>query len=193
MLDLFLMHVSLSIVCLYFDRGKLAVYHLRDAMRKERAVLETALQLTFFPLLEQVDPALHNHMVVKAGLSLPTFAVTWVSNWFATDVTDIAAASRLLDVFLVSHAATPLYCAVALLTCHRQRLLQCEPVLQAVSSTVKNLPLFDEDDATDVSVASGGAANTTRTTAMANVEHVIATALDYMYAVAMLYFIVVPL
>lgn len=148
-------------------------------MRKERAVLETALQLTLFPLLEQVDAALYKHMVVKAGLSLPTFAVSWISNWFATDVTDIAAASRLLDVFLVSHAATPIYCAVAFLTCHRQRLLQCEPVLQAVYSTVKHLPLFCEDEAMDVSVSSGGTA-TTRATTMANVEHVIATALDYM-------------
>lgn len=161
-------------VC-FTNRGKLAVYHLRDAMRWDRAVLETALQLTLFPLLHHVDPALHNHMVVKAGLTLPTFAVSWVSTWFATDVADIAAASRLLDVFLVSHAAMPLYCAVALLTCHRERILACEPVLTSVYSTVRNLPLFDEDDF-GCSTPSAG-----RNAAMADVEQVIATALRYMY------------
>jgi Rab-GTPase-TBC domain len=168
----------------FSDRSKLAVYHLRDAMRKERAVLETALQLTLFPLLKQVDPLLYNHLVVKAGLTLPTFAVSWIANWFATDVTDIAAASRLLDVFLVSHPAKPLYCAVAMLTCNRKRILQCEPVLQTVYAAVKNLPLMtavvDEDNnAMDNCTVTSSA--TARTTAMANVEHVVATALDYMY------------
>lgn len=167
-------------------RSKLAVYHLRDAMRKERAVLETALQLTLFPLLKQVDPVLYDHIVVQAGLTLPTFALTWISNWFATDVTDITAASRLLDVFVVSHPTTPLYLAVGMLTCHRQRILQCKPILHAVYTAVRTLPLLTilNDDAAAIADDNGtvtSAAANAHHTVMANVEHVISTALDYMY------------
>ena len=174
-------HYLLLYYC-FLLRGKLAVYHLRDAMRKERAVVETALQLTLFPLLKQFDPVLYDHMVVQAGLTLPTFAVSWISNWFATDVTDIAAASRLLDVFLVSHPTTPLYCAVAMLTCHRLRILQCKPILPAVYAAVRTLPLLVSEDASvDDNCTVTSAAAASHRAAMINVEQVICAALDYMY------------
>ena len=149
-------------------------------MRKERSVLGSALQLTLFPLLQLVDPLLYNHIVVRAGLDVPTFAVNWVSNWFATDVMDIAAASRLLDAFFVSHPTFPMYCAVALLTCHRQRILQSEPNLRAMCATLKTLPLLvpPEVDDDDISLAS----HTTRaSTSLGQVEEVIAAGLRFMY------------
>jgi len=156
-------------------------------MRKERSILGSALQLTFFPVLQRVDPVLYHRIVVQAGMSVPTFAMKWVSNWFATDVMDIAAASRLLDAFFVSHPAFPMYCAVALLTCHRELLLQCEPSRHAVSAALQALPLlvppehnYDETD--DLTVASH--ATTRAGSSLGQVEQVIAEGLRFMYVVS---------
>ena len=154
-------------------------------MRKERSILGSALQLTFFPVLQRVDPVLYHRIVVQAGMSVPTFAMKWVSNWFATDVMDIAAASRLLDAFFVSHPAFPMYCAVALLTCHRELLLQCEPSRHAVSAALQALPLLVppsdhyNEETDDLTVASH--ATTRAGSSLGQVEQVIAEGLRFMY------------
>jgi len=148
-------------------------------MRKERIIIDSALQLAFFPILERVDPALYNHIVKDAGLrTLPKFVVKWVSNWFATDTMDIAAASRLLDVMIVSHPSMPMYCAVALLTCNRQRLLQCDPNLHAILTAMKTLPLMVKEDEDDITVIS---LETRTVTSLGEVEKVIKMGLQYMY------------
>ena len=152
-------------------------------MRKERTVIESALELTFFPILKCVDPALCNHLVRKLGLRcMPDFLVKSVSNWFATDITDMVVASRLIDAFLVSHASMPLYFAVALLTCHRQQILECENLDQLLVS-IQSLPLFslDHEDENSLDDDFSSVSYTSRTSAnLEGVEQLITIGLRFM-------------
>lgn len=111
-------------------------------MRQETAVVETALRLTLFPLLQRVDPVLYHHICVQSGLRESGFALSWVTAWFASDVGNLTVASRLVDVFLVSHPTMPIYCVVALLVSQRTRLLSCDPSLRSVYANLKSLKLM---------------------------------------------------
>lgn len=156
--------------------GKLAVYHLRDAMRKERHLMETALLLSFFPILQRADAGLYHFIVHNAGFKLPTFALSWVSSWFASDIADIAVASRLLDVFLVSHPLMPCYFAVAMLTHHRSRIMRAESNRKAVYGALRSIPLMANVDGgyDDLSAANS------RSEALAEIEMIIGKAIQYM-------------
>ena len=101
---------------------QLATAHFRDALRPQRTVLDAAVQWTFVPLLETVDPKLFVHLKSKTGM-IATIARSWVATWFAQDCTDIRVASRLMDVLLVSHPLAAVYVSVAILTRRRQLLL----------------------------------------------------------------------
>ena len=56
----------------------------------------------------------------------------WITTWFAQDILDPALASRLMDLFLVSHPSMPVYVAVAVLTTHKA-------ILSEVTSTDKTM------------------------------------------------------
>jgi hypothetical protein len=115
---------------------QLAVTHFRDTMRPDRTVLDMAVDMTFMPLLDMVDPTLHQHLAEQAGLTLPPIARTWISSWFTQDVTDIRVASRIMDILLVSHPLAVVYLPVALLTVQRRKLLSDNDTLYA---TVRGL------------------------------------------------------
>jgi hypothetical protein len=105
----------------------LAVYHLRDALSRGDA-LDTALRRIAPPLLQRVDGDLYAGMVARHDLTALLRPV--VANWFASALESPAhgaVASRLLDVFIVSHAAMPIYCAVAGLVQNRHRWLADGP------------------------------------------------------------------
>lgn len=146
------------------------MYHLRDALRKDRVVLDTAMKLIFFPLLKSIDDELFQHLVdqgVDHIKQLFSFLIYAISNWFATDMMDIASASRLIDVFLVSHPTTPIYSTIAILVYYRGTILSSSDM----NRTVRTLPLFksvSEDD-----VPSAG-------TSLAIVEEIITKTLKYM-------------
>jgi hypothetical protein len=90
--------------------GQLATNHLRDAMRQShtsgyKSVLQQAAGIVLMPLLQHLDNDLHDHLVT----SPPSTVVTaWVSTWFCHNVAHLDVASRLADVFLVSHGLMPL-------------------------------------------------------------------------------------
>lgn len=145
--------------------SKLAGSHLRDALRKDHIILETCIARAFMPLLEAVDTTLCNFLQ-RQGLTLPTFTHQWIACWFAQDVPDAAVASRLLDVFIVSHPLMPIYVAAALLTRQRREIMNSDCHLLTLYSFLRELPvekLSEEDDR------------------MSHVEEVISTALSYMY------------
>jgi hypothetical protein len=102
----------------------LAVYHLRDALSGGDA-LDTALRRLAPSLLLRFDVDLYTYMS-RRDLDVCALLRPAIANWFASieeSPADGAVASRLLDVFLVSHAAMPVYCAVASLVEGRDRLL----------------------------------------------------------------------
>jgi len=103
--------------------AKLAQAHLRDPLRPDRNMLHLALSASVFPLLEMFDPTLFHYLLTQ-GVQSPSFCRQWVSCWFAQDVPNEEIASRLLDAFVVSHPVFPIYTSVALLTVHRERILQ---------------------------------------------------------------------
>jgi hypothetical protein len=70
----------------------------------------------FGGLLEQVDVTLSRYFSKQ-------YPIAWIAPWFALHITNLQAASQLMDVFLVSHATIPIYMAVALVCQYRQKLL----------------------------------------------------------------------
>ena len=81
---------------------KLASHSLRDALSRD---LHQAIPMVFVPLLKKVDPRLSRKL--PEGTS--AVVQQWVQSWFASHATHVRAASRLADVFLVSHATMPMY------------------------------------------------------------------------------------
>lgn len=86
--------------------GQLAQWHMRDAMRSSTTSVETAVHLTFYPLLKKADSALYSH--ISSCLEIPSFCLPWIQGLFCQQLVDIRVASRLMDVFLVSHAMMPM-------------------------------------------------------------------------------------
>ena len=115
---------------------KLSHYHLYRSFQNPEDPCHFAKAV--FPLLEAVDPTLHNFLH-SAGLSLALFSRQWISCWFAQDVPDVFTASRLLDVLIVSHPLMPVYLTVALLQTHRRRLLNCDPSPTILYSILRGL------------------------------------------------------
>lgn len=155
--------------------AKLAKYHLRDAMRPDKTILDTALD-TVMPLLEFVDPNLCSHLY-ECGITLPTFCRSWIACWFAQDVPYAPMASRLLDAFLVGHASMVVYTVVAFLTTNREYIFGAQTDYSNLSllyTTVRGLPLhsltqgLDFNDEDDIAVG------------MERIETVLSRAMEYM-------------
>jgi hypothetical protein len=145
--------------------NKLAEGHLRDSMRADRLIVETAIAHLFMPLLESVDCGLYDHLHA-AGITLPTFSRQWIICWFAQDVPNVQLASRIMDVLMASHPLMPLYMAVAILTVNRSRIFNAHHQLSAVYAIMRSLPMQN------LASADGDS--------MVHVEQVIETAVSYM-------------
>jgi hypothetical protein len=129
---------SLSLMIL----KKLASYHLRDAMRgdddDDDDSLKTPVECIFRALFQKVNVTLYHHYLEQQEQDDPI--ISWIAPWFASHVTNVSAASRLLDVFLVSHATMPIYMAVALLVCrkHQEQLLQTTTCSSNLDKELRN-------------------------------------------------------
>jgi hypothetical protein len=99
--------------------GKLATHHLRDAMRGSTGgnimsttnlLLRSAIEMTLGPLLKSVDEELFAILFASSAASTTTASCLepWIRGWFCQQITDVNMASRLMDVFLVSHATMPM-------------------------------------------------------------------------------------
>ena len=88
--------------------SRLAHTHLRDAMRSNFTALHAAIRLTFMPLLQGLDPEVHDYIVVSEMDNSCVFALSWILSWFGHDVLDVHVASRLADFFIASHALMPM-------------------------------------------------------------------------------------
>lgn len=145
--------------------NRLAEGHLRDSMRSDRLIVETAIAHMFMPLLELVDSGLYDHLHA-AGIVLPAFARRWITCWFSQDVPNVQTASRIMDVLMASHPLMPMYMAVAILTVNRSRIFDAEHQLSVLYSTMLNLPMQN------LASADGDS--------LMHAEEVIATAVSYM-------------
>jgi len=143
---------------------KLAGSHLRDALRKDRVMMDMAISKAFMPLLQKVDAGLYRHLQ-RNDMARPSFAHQWIACWFAQDVPDVAVASRLVDAFLVSHPLMPMYVSVAMLSRHREHIINNDCHVSMMYSMLREMPVqhvFEQDNRMGV------------------VEDLIATAVSYM-------------
>jgi len=104
---------SPSLTCLLFK--KLATYSLRDALRgNPNVVLQRTVTHVSNELLEKVDPFLFQHVQdimwdMESHNVISQSILQWIPSWFVSHIQTESLASRLVDVFLVSHATMPMY------------------------------------------------------------------------------------
>lgn len=113
--------------------------HLRDFLKSDFTELQTAMELTIFPLMAKLDPEIYNFLLVS-GMQ-PFFALSWVITWFSHEVRDTETVKRLYDVFIVSHPLMPIYLSVAMVLhpVNRQIVLASEHDFGTVHQALRDL------------------------------------------------------
>ena len=129
---------------------RLSTHHLRDGMRSTLAELSATIRVAFLPLLEQIDPHLHSHLVDGGITSEVPFATGWIVSWFAhqggngagRNGLNLDVASRLIDVFLCSHPLMPVYVSVVMLThpINRERIMEAQCDADALNQVLCRVP-----------------------------------------------------
>jgi len=113
--------------------------HLCDFLKSDFTELQTAIDLTIFPLIAKLDPELYN-CLCSAGMQ-PFFALSWILTWFSHEVRETALVKRLFDVFLVSHPLMPIYLSVAMVLhpTNRQVIFSSDHDFGSLHQTLRNL------------------------------------------------------
>lgn len=113
--------------------------HLRDFLKPDFKELQTAIELTVFPLLAKLDPSIHDFL--QGAEMQPFFALSWILTWFSHEVRDTDLVKRLFDAFLVSHPLLPIYLSVAMVVhpINRQTVLSVDCDFGTVHQTLRNL------------------------------------------------------
>ena len=103
---------------------QVAAHHWRHQLAPTESPtgLKAFLSATFMPLLGHFDARLAQHLQ-EQGLGVPRFCRDWAANWLASNCGEAAAASRFLDVLLVSHPYMIIYLCVAFVLQARRTLL----------------------------------------------------------------------
>lgn len=114
--------------------------HFMDCMNESFQQLQATLIVTIFPLLDLLDPEIHNHL--KASDIPPFFALPWLITWFAHDIRDTNFVKRIFDAFIASHPALPLYVCVAMLLhpYNRSLILHTECEFSEIHHILASLP-----------------------------------------------------
>ena len=115
-------------------------FHLRDFLKPNFKELQTAIELTLFPLVARLDMPVHDFLL-DADMQ-PFFALSWIITWFSHEVRDTELVKRLFDVFIVSHPLMPIYLSVAMVlhTVNRQDILGADHDFGTVHQTLRDLP-----------------------------------------------------
>eukprot|EP00033_Pygsuia_biforma_P001717 GCRY01001923.1.p1 GENE.GCRY01001923.1~~GCRY01001923.1.p1 ORF type:complete len:356 (+),score=44.10 GCRY01001923.1:118-1185(+) len=95
---------------------RVALNHIRGSMLPTFECLLSVLSL-LYTLIAHVDSELAAFL--ENSQVQPYFALSWMLTWFAHDVCSLSEASRLFDLFLVTHPLMPLYVAASLVLAHR--------------------------------------------------------------------------
>lgn len=119
--------------------AKVSLTHLRDFLKPDFKDLQTALELTLFPMIAKLDMAVHD--CLRQADMQPFFALSWVITWFSHEVRDTELAKRIFDLFLVSHPLMPIYLAIAMVLhpTNREIILTVERDFGTIHQTLRNL------------------------------------------------------
>eukprot|EP00523_Entomoneis_sp_CCMP467_P007806 CAMPEP_0168742302 /NCGR_PEP_ID=MMETSP0724-20121128/12965_1 /TAXON_ID=265536 /ORGANISM="Amphiprora sp., Strain CCMP467" /LENGTH=1721 /DNA_ID=CAMNT_0008789845 /DNA_START=114 /DNA_END=5275 /DNA_ORIENTATION=+ len=133
-------------------------------------------------LLPRVDRELYLFLERQGDdkSALVSICQEWVMTWFTQHVLDATLASRLLDLFVVSHPAMPLYLAVAMMTTHYEILLTNPKTNQAPPQMVLSCLTKCLSNVRDGGDKNCGGARMSRVQAQHRLEHVIQQATLYM-------------
>lgn len=146
---------------------RLSVSHWRDALKENFSSLTWMLNHLLLPLVEQVDPNVHYQLCLANVVELANLTLPWVITWFTHDIFDPTTAGSLVDAFMASHPAFPVYFSVALLT-HpllKQGLLEADPNdPTSIFIFIKNLPKSIAMQTTTASASYDHSDATTTTT-----------------------------
>lgn len=89
-------------------------------------------------MVHAADPALAHHL--ETVELQPFFALSWLITWWAHELDDLSAATRLYDFFLSSHPLMPLYLGAVAMRSQRSALLNCKEMPE-LHSALMNLKL----------------------------------------------------
>jgi hypothetical protein len=121
---------------------RLALLFLRDFMLPTMA--GTLVHLQLLPILIQREDPLLAQFLIKAGISDPFFAVSWVLTWFAHNLNNLESASRMLDLFLASNPIMPVYVAVIMVLQRRDEVMALPADdIALIHGTLQTLPPLD--------------------------------------------------
>uniref|UniRef100_A0AAY5K6N7 Rab-GAP TBC domain-containing protein n=1 Tax=Esox lucius TaxID=8010 RepID=A0AAY5K6N7_ESOLU len=98
----------------------LSKHHLRDFMDPTMDSTKHILNY-LFPILEEVDPELHDFMLRSEVGSV--FALSWLITWYGHVLSEFRHILRLYDFFLASHPLMPIYFA-AVIVLHREKVVK---------------------------------------------------------------------
>ncbi|CAM9833663.1 unnamed protein product [Pylaiella littoralis] len=108
-------------------------YFFRDCMRTDFGVLTYLMHL--LPAITlHFDPEL-SAFVSKCKVE-PYYCMSWVLTWFAHDLKELPAVSRLYDVLLGAHPTLILYICAAVVITARKDVLACECEFSAVHNAL---------------------------------------------------------
>ena len=121
--------------------AQLSQSHFRDMMRDNFEYLTKALRLIVFPLLRELDPEVHQHMM-DCDME-PFFCLPWIITWFSHDVRDTGVVKRLFDFFIASHPLMPIYLSVAMVLhpMNRMEILGTDPDFAEMHNALSQLPM----------------------------------------------------
>jgi hypothetical protein len=97
--DLILLAVQMGLELPSRVLCQVSMSHFRDATRPNFEQLTMALRVTLFPLLQQLDPQVHDHL--QDCDMEPFFCLSWVLTWFSL----FGVASTLARVHVDCHDA----------------------------------------------------------------------------------------
>ncbi|GAX21539.1 hypothetical protein FisN_6Hh429 [Fistulifera solaris] len=110
---------------------RVSVWHLRDALRRDHSVANTALSAGLGVLLQAVEPSLY-----QTGVYHQSSLIHTMTSWFTRDIMDVRVVSRVLDVLLVSHPVTVIYLMASILHHSRAQILETGWRREWVAETV---------------------------------------------------------
>ncbi|XP_047663681.1 TBC1 domain family member 20 isoform X1 [Tachysurus fulvidraco] len=116
---------------------KLSNHHLRDFMDPTMDNTKHILNY-LMPILEQVDPELHNFML-RAEVGT-IFALSWLITWYGHVLSDFRHVLRLYDFFLASHPLMAIYFAAVIVLYREQEVKSSECDMASVHHLLSQIP-----------------------------------------------------
>mmetsp|Transcript_26613 Transcript_26613/g.48770 ORF Transcript_26613/g.48770 Transcript_26613/m.48770 type:complete len:402 (-) Transcript_26613:61-1266(-) len=124
---------------------KVALFYLSDQLCWPFDSGVEPMLSVFFRLLQALDTELHTALA-EAGITQYHFALPWLLTWFAHSLNKLhEQVARLYDCLLASHPLILFYFSVAMLTTHREEILNAPRDQMEMQMVLQTLPMKTKD------------------------------------------------